>query len=194
MINIKKKLFIGVLILISLFTVSAFVFSTYFNNKEIEVEEENREALAAKEEEPLDNNILITLFKGDIKESSKTLGKLKSDLGTSEELNQKQLTDLLANKGYELDGIYDKELVYKRSIENSIEPNIYYIGESDGCIAIYSSDEDGNLTITDPMNDIFREGKKFKDLTKNDQEMIRNNELKCKTKDEAEEKVSELIS
>ncbi|SFU38264.1 hypothetical protein SAMN04487886_10169 [Clostridium sp. DSM 8431] len=194
MINIKRKLFVSVIILISLFTVSFFLFSTYLDNKRIEIEEEDKEALAIKEEEPLDNSILITLFKGDTKESSKALGELKKEFQISEDLNQKELTEFLSSKGYALDGVYDKELVYKRSTENSIEPNIYYIGEADGCIAIYSSDEEGNLTITDPTNDIFREGKKFKDLTKNDQEMIKNNELKCKSKDEAEEKVSELIS
>ena len=71
---------------------------------------------------------------------------------------------------------------------------MYYIGECDGCIAIYTSDEQGNLTINDPQNDIFRVGKKFKDLTKNDQNIIKNRELKFSNKDDAEEKISELIS
>lgn len=190
----KKYILLCAIILTCLFSTSFLAFDRYLNNKKQDIEEENRAALAKKMEKSLDDSIIVTLFKGDVKEQETTLGKLKKELSISHDLNVEELSSILSGKGYTLDGVYDKEIVYRRNIKDGIEPNMYYIGECEGFIAIYTSDENGNLTISNPSSDIIKEGKKFKDLTKNDQQMIKNNELKCKTKEEAEERISELVS
>lgn len=191
----RRKCILGAAIIFTcLFSGSFFVFDRYLDNKKEEIEEEHQETLAREKEKTLDNSIMIILYKDDIKEEETTLKELKKSLGINDDLNEKELSNILSAKGYVLDGIYDKEIIYRRTIKDSIEPNKHYIGECDGCIAIYTSDEQGNLTINDPQNDIFRVGKKFKDLTKNDQNIIKNRELKFSNKEEAEEKISELIS
>ena len=177
-----------------LFTMSFYAFDKYLYNRKEKIEEEHQQTLARESKKNLDNSMIVILYKNDIKEQETTLKELKKNLGVNDDLSEDELTNILSEKGYDLDGIYDKEIIYRREIKDSIEANMYYLGECDGCIAIYTSDEQQNLTITDPQNDIFRVGKKFKDLTKNDQEIIKNRELKFKSKDEAEEKISELIS
>lgn len=192
--KVKKYILVIAIIVTCLFSMSFLAFNKYLNNKKEIIEEENQATLAKEKEKPLDNSIKITLYKDDAKEQQSTLKELKNSLGLSDDLNEKELSEVLSKKGYELDGVYDNEIIYKRLAEDSIEPDMYYIGECDGWIAIYVSDKDGKLTISNPQQDIMNEGKKFKDLPKNDQEIIKNRDLKFKTRDEAEEKISELIS
>lgn len=191
----RRRYILGTAIIFTcLFSISFLVFNRYLDNKKEEIEEAHQETLAREKEKNIDDSVIVILYKDDIKEQETTLKELKKSLGVNHDLNEKELSNILSGKGYVLDGVYDKEIIYRRTIKDSIEPNMYYIGECDGCIAIYTSDEQGNLTINDPQNDIFRVGKKFKDLTKNDQNIIKNRELKFSNKDDAEEKISELIS
>ncbi len=192
--KIRKYVLGAAIIFTFIFSVSFLAFDRYIDNKREEIEEANEQTLAREKEKPLDNSILVVLYKDDIKEQETTLKELKKNLEVDEDLNEEDLSELLSGKGYVLDGVYDKQIIYRRSVKDSIEPNMYYIGECDGWIAIYTSDDEGNLTINDPQNDIIKEGKKFKNLTENDQTIIKNRELKFASKDEAEEKISELVS
>lgn len=192
--KIRKYVLGAAIIFTFIFSVSFLAFDRYIDNKREEIEEANEQTLAREKEKPLDNSILVVLYKDDIKEQETTLKELKKNLEVNEDLNEEDLSELLSGKGYVLDGVYDKQIIYRRSVKDSIEPNMYYIGECDGWIAIYTSDDEGNLTINDPQNDIIKEGKKFKNLTENDQTIIKNRELKFASKDEAEEKISELVS
>ena len=192
--KIRKYVLGAAIIFTFIFSVSFLAFDRYIDNKREEIEEANEQTLAREKEKPLDNSILVVLYKDDIKEQETTLKELKKNLEVKEDLNEEDLSELLSGKGYVLDGVYDKQIIYRRSVKDSIEPNMYYIGECDGWIAIYTSDDEGNLTINDPQNDIIKEGKKFKNLTENDQTIIKNRELKFASKDEAEEKISELVS
>lgn len=192
--KIRKYVLGAAIIFTFIFSVSFLAFDRYIDNKREEIEEANEQTLAREKKKPLDNSILVVLYKDDIKEQETTLKELKKNLEVNEDLNEEDLSELLSGKGYVLDGVYDKQIIYRRSVKDSIEPNMYYIGECDGWIAIYTSDDEGNLTINDPQNDIIKEGKKFKNLTENDQTIIKNRELKFASKDEAEEKISELVS
>ncbi|SJU64189.1 Uncharacterised protein [Clostridioides difficile] len=83
--------------------------------------------------------------------------------------------------------------MFKRDTSNALEPNKYYIGEKDGYLAIYQTDEKGNASIKNS-EDVFLDNKPIENLRDVDKSKIKNFELKYNTKDEAEESVSELIS
>jgi hypothetical protein len=190
----KKFILLGAIILTMMFIISYFVFDNYLDNQRTINEENNQTTMAKDTTKTLDENIKITLFKGDSKEKESTLKEMKKELGLDGDITQEMLRKALENSGYSLDAVYDKEIYFKRAAENAIEPNKYYIKEYEEYFAIFGSDNNGNLLIENPQTDIFKERKKFKDLPKSDQDMINKLEMKFDTKAKAEEKISELIS
>jgi len=190
----KKYILIGAIILTIIFVISFFQFNRYLEKKTIEREEAQQTALTRDKTAALKEDILITLFKGDKQEKVTTLKNIKSELALKGEVSEESLTKALAIKGYTLENIEETELTYKRSLENSIEANKYYIKEHDGHFAIYKSDSHGNLVIENPATDIFNDKKQFSQLPKSDQDMINNLEFKYADRNQAEDKISELIS
>ena len=190
----KKVILVGMIILTVVFTISFLVFDNYLNNKATEGEESNQATMSTDKTNILADNIKISLFKDDTKEEESTLKDLKSKLNIEGDITEEKLSEVLAKKGYELEYSTKNEISYKRDAKNSVEPNKYYIRETDGFLSIFESDDEGNLTIINPQTDIYVDRKKVKDLPKSDQEMIERWEFKYTTKDEAEDKVSELIS
>jgi len=192
--NAKKRILIGVIILTIIFVASFFQFNNYLENKSLEQEEAQQTAITRDKAAALSEDILIILFKGDKQEKVTTLKDIKSELALEGQVSEERLTKALEKKGYSLETVKDTELTYKRSIEKSIEANKYYIKEYEGYFAIYKSDSDGNLVVENPTTDIFKDKKKFSQLPKSDQDMINNLEFKYSDRNEAEDKISELIS
>lgn len=190
----KKYILIGAIILTIIFFASFFQFNRYLEKKTIEREETQQTALTRDKTAALKEDVLITLYKGDKQEKVTSLKEIKSELSLEGEVSEESLTKALEKKGYSLEGVEDTELTYKRSVENSVEDNKYYIKEYDGYFAIYKSDSHGNLVIENPATDIFKEKKKFSQLPKSDQDMINNLEFKYTDRNQAEDKISELIS
>lgn len=190
----KKRILIGVIILTIIFVGSFFQFNKYLENKNLEQEEAEQTAITRDKAAVLNDDVLIILFKGETQEKVTTLKDIKSELALEGQVSEQNLTKVLEKKGYSLEAVEDTELTYKRSIEESIEANKYYIKEYDGYFAIYKSDNDGNLVIENPSTDIFNERKQFSQLPKSDQDMINNLEFKYSDRNEAEDKISELIS
>ncbi|MBE6051000.1 MAG: hypothetical protein E7214_10215 [Clostridium sp.] len=188
----KKVVLISVIILTIIFTISFFIFDNYLSNKE--VEESNKEVMSLDKSNILSESMKISLFKDDAKEDETTLKNLKTKLNIEGDITEEKLSEVLSKRGYELDYASDNELTYKRDAKDSVEPDKFYIKDVDGYLAIFRSDSDGNLTITNPHTDIYSDRKKVKDLPKSDQEMIEKLEFKYNTKEEAEDKISELVS
>jgi hypothetical protein len=189
--DIKKRILIGVIILTIIFVASFFQFNKYLENKSLEQEEVEQTAITRDKTAVLSDDVLITLFKGDKQEKVTTLKDIKKELAIEGQVSEESLTKALEKKGYSLEAVEDTELTYKRSI---IEANKYYIKESDEYLAIYKSDSEGNLTIENPITDKFMDRKKVSQLPKSDQDMINNLEFKYSDRNEAEDKISELIS
>jgi len=190
----KRYILTGVIILTIIFVASFFQFNRYLEKKTLEREEAQQTALTRDKTASLKEDVLITLFKGDKQEKVTTLKDIKIELNLKGEVSEESLTKALQKKGYSLEEVEDSELTYKRSVENSVEDNKYYIKEYDGYFAIYKSDSNGNLLIENPATDIFKEQKKFSQLPKSDQDMINNLEFKYEDRNQAEDKISELIS
>lgn len=190
----KKSILIGVIILTIIFVVSFFQFDRYLENKSLEREKTEQTAITRDKTAALSGDVLISLYKGDTEEKVTTLKDIKSELSLEGQVSEESLTKALEKKGYTLEAVEETELTYKRSIEKSIEAGKYYIKEYDGFFAIYKSDSQGNLVVENPTTDIFKDKKKFNQLPKSDQDMISNLEFKYSDRNEAEDKISELIS
>ncbi|PRR83869.1 hypothetical protein [Clostridium vincentii] len=190
----KKRILIGVIILTIIFVGSFFQFNKYLENKNLEQEEAEQTAITRDKAAVLSEDVLIILFKGETQERVTTLKDIKNELALEGQVSEQNLTKVLEKKGYSLEAVEDTELTYKRSIEESIEANKYYIKEYEGYFAIYKSDSDGNLLIENPTTDIFKDKKQFSQLPQSDQDMINNLEFKYTDRNETEDKISELIS
>ncbi|MGG7176464.1 hypothetical protein ACQPU1_02645 [Clostridium paraputrificum] len=194
--KVSKLIIISCIVLLGIFVVSFLATDIYLDKKSKESDETSQSLSAGNDNKKLslEDKTKISLFKKNSKEKETTLGELKKELGLDGEVTEEVLSTALQKKGYELDGKGDKELSYTREVESSVEPDKYYIKDYDGYLAIYKSDTNGNLTIENPITDVFKESKKFEDLPSTDRELINNLERKFDNKEDAEDGIYELIS
>ena len=190
----KKIAIVGSFSLIAVFLISFKLTDIYLNNKNGMKEQKNNVISNNDDSLELSDKTKISLFREDKKEKDITMRDLKYELGLEGEVTEEVLSRALKEKGYELENISDNELIYSRDAESSVKPNKYYINEYKGYLAIFKSDDKGNLEIENAETDIFNENKRFEDLPVIDREQIKNLEREFNTKEEAEDGVYELIS
>ncbi|MDD6795763.1 MAG: hypothetical protein PUE01_10215 [Clostridiaceae bacterium] len=190
----KKYILISAIILTLTFVVSFLVFDRYLNNKLIKREEQERETLAQENREVLKNDELVVLCKDNKEERVVLLKDLKNELNLSGEISEQKLSDVLKNQGYEVVDISESRITYNREADSSLESNKYYILEKDGSLAIYKTDDKGKASIENEKEDVFVDRKPFKQLPEIDQKKISDHEFIFNNKQDAQEKISELIS
>lgn len=191
MIN-KKRVFIGIIItLILIFSITYYLSSKYIHDRQ--PKENSVVASQVKQDNELDDNIKICLFAGEKKENELTLAELKKEFNLDKSLTKAELSSALKDKGYLLEKESNDEMVYKRESSKSVKPNKYYIGEKDGFLAIYKTNENGELLIENS-NDVYTDSKKVDKLGDIDKTKIRNFELEYDSREDAEESLSEFLS
>ncbi|MFW2487688.1 hypothetical protein ACN077_03815 [Clostridium chromiireducens] len=191
MVN-KKKLFIGMTMVLALI----FFITYYLSDKYITNKNARNNAVTASEinkNNELSDNTKIYLFSGETKEKELTLADLKKELNINKNLSAAELSKALKEKGYVLEIQANGEMTYKKDLSKVVKPNKYYIGEKDGYLAIYKTDNDGTLLI-EKKEDVYSDNKKVDNLRELDKDKIKNFELEFDTKDDAEESLSEFLS
>ncbi|MDR3595750.1 hypothetical protein [Clostridium sp.] len=192
MIN-KKKLFIGMVIILALiFSITYYVSNRYITNKNVP-DNSVRAANDSDKSDELNDSTKICLFSGGKKEKESTLAELKTELNLDKNLTKAELSKELKDKGYVLEIESNGEMSYKKDSLKSVKPNKYYIGEKNGYLAIYKTDEDGTLLIENS-NDVYSSSKKVDSLRDIDKNKIINFELEYNSKEDAEESLSEYLS
>ncbi len=190
----KKRLFIGIVIILALiFSITYYVSSKYISNKNIQNNSVRAESGEDDKNDELNDSTRICLFSGGIKEKESTLADLKKELNLNDNLTQAELAKELRDKGYVLEIASNGEMSYKKDSSKAIKPNKYYIGEKDGYLAIYKTDENGTLLIENS-NDVYTNSKKVDSLRDIDKNKIKNFELEYNSRDDAEESLSEYLS
>lgn len=112
-----------------------------------------------------------------------TIGELKKTLKV-EKIEEEELVKILAGKGYEKDSSKENSLSFSKAEGSGLTPNKYYIGDKDGQIAIYKTDENGKAFIEKPEDISFL---RTNDYPEPDIERIKNFEREFDTKEECEE-------
>ncbi|NFG60477.1 MULTISPECIES: hypothetical protein [unclassified Clostridium] len=190
--NKKKLSVICILMLAIIFSLTYYLVDKSVNNKNL-LQTSQEKVNTDAEINKLEDSVKVALFAGDKKESDMTVAQIKQQLNIDGDLTKEELIKILKNSGYALDLTSNSQIMFKRDTSNALEPNKYYIGEKDGYLAIYQTDEKGNASIKNS-EDVFLDNKPIENLRDVDKSKIKNFELKYNTKDEAEESVSELIS
>ena len=191
MVN-KRKLFIFITISLALvFTLTYCMADMYMMKKK--AEKENTAVATQNTEKNIADDMKICLMSGDNIDEELSLKDLREKYNLDSALTINKLCSALKEIGYELEDAGESELTFKREASKSVNPNKYYIGEKEGYLAIYKSDDNGNLFI-EKDSDVYKDHKKVEMLPEDDKTQISNFDLEYDTKEDAEEDLSEFLS
>lgn len=180
--------------LIVIFIISFYVSGLFITKEEVPNNDQKVAAGEPSNLAPLDQKVKVSLFKGDKKEKEQTLAEVSKDLGLEGDVSKDELSDALKEKGYTLEGETSTLLTFKRTAEGSVEPNKFYIKTKDDYLAIYKSNDAGELKIEDESKDVYKDCRKYSELPEGDKHLIDNLELMYNTKEEAEDQMYEYTS
>ncbi|WP_322016398.1 hypothetical protein [Clostridium butyricum] len=192
MIMNKKRMFVVMTVLLAIIFSLTYYFCDKYITKPI-VEKENATVVNNDSSNDLSDETKVCLYSGDVKEDELSLGDLKKQLNIGDDLTETELSKALKDKGYVLVLTSEKELTFKRDPSQTVKPNKYYIGEKDGYLAIYKTDENGTLLIENS-DDVYNDRKTIDSLTPANITKIKNFKYEYDTKEEAEENLSEFLS
>lgn len=119
-----------------------------------------------------------------------TIGELKTKLKITK-LTESELEKSLVEKGYKKYSSKDGEIIFTREDGAGLVPNKYYLGDKDGNVAIYKTDENGNAFIE---NDSDVSLKALYSLPKIDSDKIKEFELVFDNREDCEEALSGYTS
>jgi hypothetical protein len=170
-------------------------YSSVKNTKKEEPENLDKYTIISKVDEVLSSNVKIILKimvknnKNEIEVGKLNLGDLQSEI--SGRLTLKSVEEYYSRMNYKLLSVNENQIVFlKKTI---YEPQKYYLGATkDGFVAIFKCDNEGNLVIEDPVEDISN--KKVEEFPVNDQKSISSFEFEFNTKEEAAEELSSIVS
>ena len=191
MVN-KRKLFVFITISLALiFTLTYCIADMYMMKKK--AEKENTAVATQNTEKNIADDMKICLMSGDNIDEELSLKDLREKYNLDSALTINKLCSALKEIGYELEDAGESELTFKREASKSVNPNKYYIGEKEGYLAIYKSDDNGNLFM-EKDSDVYKDHKKVEMLPEDDKTKISNFDLEYDTKEDAEEDLSEFLS
>lgn len=191
----KAKPVIAIVLCIVVGTV--FYLSSYYYN--ISKIEKSNATVAAKEaskkEEALKDDSVIKFNRKNAQGVEETyfkvtIGELKSKLKLSK-LTQSELEKMMEEKGYKKYSAKDDEMIFTREEGTGLLPNKYYLGDKDGNIAMYKTDENGKAFIE---KDSDVTVKALYSLPKIDSDKIKGFESVFDTREECEEALSGYTS
>lgn len=192
----KASLLVSFVTLLAITFCASYYITNYItnsNSKNNNVENENTNVYA--ENNYLSDSIFVSLNTKDNVDMIDTLLKLKEKLGFKEKLTLDELSNELSQKGYKLSEKNEEKLVYTReeaNSENSLEANKYYLGEEDGYISIFKTDNSGNIIESEKK--VYSDSKPLGNLPEIDQNYIKENKFSFDDKEDALQKLSEMIS
>lgn len=141
----------------------------------------------------LSDDIFIALKTNNLTDILEKLSNFKSKFNLSNNLTEEDLIKELSKKGYVLSNKTNEKLTFTRTdIKNEFKANMYYIGEENGYVCLFKTDENGNIINSEKI--VYNTSKPISMLPEIDQEYIKNNNLFFEDKTKALEQISEIIS
>lgn len=199
--NINKKqkaaMLVSFIALLAIcFCVSYFITDYITNpNRIINNSEAQNETVYSENNKYLDDNIYVMLKTNDNIDMAENLLNLKSKLKLTQNLTKEDLSEELASQGYVLSEWDSSKLIYTRDNAvdiNKFEANKYYLGEENGFISLFKTDSNGNIIESEKK--VYSDSKPLSNLPEIDQNYIKENKFSFDTREEALQKLSEMIS
>lgn len=196
----KKKIlliFSTVGFAIIIFFISYNVTLRYYNENNNDISREVEQSVNSSNANEVNENVKIILKtktkdNKTLVEKSLTFEDLKKIIG-KDKIQREDIESYYSKLNYTIEFLNEKTIVLIRDITNiTLNPNKYYLGEKEGFIALFKTDEKGNPKIEDDKNDIST--KKVTDLSDIDKNKIIHFQKEYNTKEEAEEDLSQYTS
>lgn len=193
--RVNKKKFIT----ISAFLIVGLFFSTYYIvNKKIEQRDLKylntlaEETNANKSNEILKNDLKVSFYTDNTKDKVTTIKALIDEYKIDKNnMTENELAKAVSKDGYKLSSRSSEGIIFKRDAKDSLEKNTYYIGEKDGYLAIYKTDDNGNLNI----HKVYSDDISIDNFMEVDANKIKNYKyFNSKNLNEVEEKITELTT
>lgn len=130
------------LALISLLTAT---YSIVLNSKT--KKEGNETPVLSYDNKELREDLVIALYTGEKLEKTLSLYMFKEKYGIEKIITEEVIKEALKAEGYLLDNKGERVFSFKKEKEKKENSNKYHIGEKDGYLAIFKSDENGDMHI-----------------------------------------------
>lgn len=191
----KKKIYITILIfgIINLFFISYYLTSNNIKNRNLNNQniEESKETSTNGVSRALKENLKISFYTGRNRDKVTTVNELLKEMNVGEYLTEEILSSSVSKDGYKLVDKSDDIYVYKRDEKAKLKANTYYIGESDGYLAIYKTDDKCSIKE----EKVYSEDIPIDMLRDIDIDKLKNYEyFNSSSFEEAENKITELIT
>lgn len=164
-------------------------------NRDITNAEAQNETVYSENNKYLDDNIYVMLKTNDNIDMAENLINLKSKLDLSENITKEDLSEELSTQGYVLSEWDNNKLVYTRAAAintSKFKSDKYYLGEENGFISLFKTDSNGNIIESEKK--VYSDSKPLSNLPEIDQNHIKEHKFSFDTKEEALQKLSEMIS
>ena len=164
-------------------------------NRDITNAEAQNETVYSENNKYLDDNIYVMLKTNDNIDMAENLINLKSKLDLSENITKEDLSEELSTQGYVLSEWDNNKLVYTRDAAvntSKFKSDKYYLGEENGFISLFKTDSNGNIIESEKK--VYSDSKPLSNLPEIDQNYIKEHKFSFDTKEEAPQKLSEMIS
>ncbi len=145
----NKKIYFTIFIvaIIGLFFTTYYLVSDSIRNRDLNNQSASsaEETVASKGERALKEDLKVSFYTGETRDKTTTVSAILKELNIGKYLTEEILSKSVLSSGYKLVDKSDDMFVYKREKEDTLKPNTYYIGESDGYLAIYKTDDKGTI-------------------------------------------------
>ncbi|WP_066872683.1 hypothetical protein [Clostridium mediterraneense] len=190
----KFKPVLGIILAVIVFS-GVYLGSYYYNLGKIAKVNANVEQTNAENTNVLKDDIVIMFMKKNQQNIEEiyyqvTVSELKERLKL-DKVSEKELETMLKEKGYSKVKSEDNKIIFTKEEGTGLTPNKYYLGDKDGNIAIFKTDENGKAFIEKP-SDVSV--KKLYSLPKMDSDIIKSFGRQFDTREECEEELSAYVS
>lgn len=192
----KSAILVAFVTLLAISFCASYFITDYLtspNRKNANIDTENENVFA--DNKYLNDSIFITLKTNDTIDMVDNLLNIKKKLNLNEKLSEEELSKELSKEGYKLYEKNEQKLTYTRDKEvksDKFEANKYYLGEENGYISIFKTDEGGNMIESEKK--VYTDSKPIANLPETDQNKIKDHKFSFDSKNDALQKLSEMIS
>lgn len=187
---------ISVVTLLTISFFASYFITDYFTNPDragSEIDDSNENVYA--DNKYLRDDLFITLKTKDEVDIIDKLSNIITKYNLKEKITEEELSNELSKDGYVLSEKNNQKLTFTRDEEvnnNNLTPNKYYLGEENGYISVFKTDSNGEIIESEKK--VYSDSKPISNLPETDQNYIKENKFSYDTKDEALQKLSEMIS
>lgn len=190
----KFKPVLAIILAVIVFS-GVYLGSYYYNLGKIAKVNANVEQTNVENTNVLKDDIVIMFMKKNQQNIEEiyyqvTVSELKERLKL-DKVSEKELETMLKEKGYSKVKSEDNKIIFTKEEGTGLTPNKYYLGDKDGNIAIFKTDENGKAFIEKP-SDVSV--KKLYSLPKMDSDIIKSFGRQFDTREECEEELSAYVS